>query len=50
MNKGDIYDVVLLDGTTLPALKLEKICDYYMLWEGDIMTLYREINYIKQLK
>jgi hypothetical protein len=49
MNKGEKFDVHLLDGSVLHGLTLERIADYYLLWEGDIMTLYREINYIKQL-
>ena len=49
MNKGEKFDVHLLDGTVLQGLTLERIADYYLLWEGDIMTLYREINFIKEI-
>lgn len=53
MNKGERYDVHLLDGTIMENMILDRIADFYLLWRTDtannIMTLYREINYIKQL-
>ena len=49
MNKGEIYDVYLLDGTILPSLKFKRVCEYYLLWEGDVMTLYRELKHIIQV-
>jgi hypothetical protein len=49
MNKGEVYDVHLMDGTILHNLIFDRVSEYYLLWEGDIMTLYREIKYIKQL-
>lgn len=49
MNKGEIYDVYLLDGTILPSMRFKKVCEYYLLWEGDVMTLYRELKHIIQV-
>lgn len=49
MKKGEIYDVHLLDGTILPSMKFERVCEYYLLWEGDVMTLYRELKHIIQV-